>query len=97
MTTTLDVEEIPDPMPLSWRPYMGSGEPIEGARMGCHWLWMGGREARLKRRPVEVPLRTNHVGRRRIFYDDDFGRFTNMFAPCMCSRAEDEYVLERGK
>ncbi|KAL7930962.1 hypothetical protein V8C35DRAFT_310874, partial [Trichoderma chlorosporum] len=65
-TTTLEVEEMPEPMPSSWRAYRGSGEPIAGARMGCHWQGTGGREARLKSRPVEVPLRTNQAGRRRI-------------------------------
>ncbi|KAI0110491.1 hypothetical protein GGR51DRAFT_511404 [Nemania sp. FL0031] len=66
-THTLDVEEMPPPMPSSWRACTGSGEPMAAGRISLHASpsLSGGRSDARSTRPLEVPLRTKSAGRLR--------------------------------
>src|SRR5699024_11727242 len=57
---TLDSEEIPPPMPLSWRP-CGSGEPMKRHNAASLSASSAGRSAALKNSPLLVPPRIKQV------------------------------------
>ncbi|KAI0440484.1 hypothetical protein F4803DRAFT_527163, partial [Xylaria telfairii] len=61
-TQILDVDEMPPPMPSSWRPCSGSGEPMAAGRTSIHSSVEGGRSEARSTRPFEVPLRTKRAG-----------------------------------
>src|SRR3954470_6300954 len=60
-THTLESEEIPQPMPSSWRPY-GSGLPIAARKISSHSARSRGRSFALNTIALLVPPRMNVAG-----------------------------------
>src|ERR1700749_1331737 len=60
-----DKEEIPPPMPPSWRP-LESGEPITCRKMGSQSLGFSGRSSLRNITALEVPPRMNTARSRSI-------------------------------
>src|SRR5689334_18550822 len=61
MTHTLESEEIPPPMPSSWRIF-GSGEPITERKIESHSSRAAGRSRAWKITALDVPPRMNTAG-----------------------------------
>ena len=61
MTQTLDREDTPPPMPLSWR-MLGSGEPIAERKIGSHSARDSGRSRAWKTIALDVPPRMKTAG-----------------------------------
>ena len=61
MTQTLDKEDTPPPMPLSWR-MLGSGEPITERKIGSHSAREAGRSRAWKTMALDVPPRMKTAG-----------------------------------
>src|SRR5437016_12376952 len=61
MTHTLDREDTPPPMPLSWR-MLGSGEPITERKIASHSAREAGRSRAWKMMAFDVPPRMNTAG-----------------------------------
>src|SRR6476469_5373803 len=61
MTHTLDRDDTPPPMPLSWRMF-GSGEPITERKIGSHSAHEAGRSRAWKTMALDVPPRMNTAG-----------------------------------
>ncbi|KAI0195374.1 hypothetical protein EV127DRAFT_420811 [Xylaria flabelliformis] len=77
-TQILDVDEMPPPIPSSWRPCSGSGDPMAAGRIAAHSSVDGGRSEARSTRPVEVPLRTNSAGRLRCPFFRTWGGIVDM-------------------
>src|SRR5215217_2260534 len=60
-TQTLDSDEMPPPMPSSWRPY-GSGLPIAARKISSHAARSRGRSFALKTIALLVPPRMKTAG-----------------------------------
>src|SRR5204863_6178539 len=58
MTHTLESDDTPPPMPLSWR-MLGSGEPITERKIGSHSAREAGRSRAWKTMALDVPPRMN--------------------------------------
>src|SRR5438477_10534493 len=61
MTHTVDRDDTPPPMPLSWR-MVGSGEPITERKIGSHSAREAGRSRAWKTTALDVPPRMNTAG-----------------------------------
>src|SRR6516225_2101097 len=61
MTHTLEREEIPPPMPSSWRMF-GSGEPMTERKIGSQSWCAAGRSRAWKITAFDVPPRMNTAG-----------------------------------